>query len=70
MIANTEFLTARPAIPGLRFRHFAGPQDYPGMAGANMACTPRRQRRGGSDRRTPGEPSTTTSRTRTAIATC
>jgi len=36
MIA-TEFLTARPAIPGLRFRHFAGPEDYPGMAGANMA---------------------------------
>jgi mycothiol synthase len=38
MIANTEVLTAGPAIPGLRFRHFAGPQDYPGMAGANMAA--------------------------------
>ena len=37
MIA-TEFATARPAIPGLRFRHFAGPEDYPGMAGANMAA--------------------------------
>jgi mycothiol synthase len=37
MIA-TEFHTARPAIPGLRFRHFAGPEDYPGMAGANMAA--------------------------------
>ena len=37
MIA-TEFLTARPAVPGLRFRHFAGPRDYPGMAGANMAA--------------------------------
>ena len=36
MIA-TEFLTARPAIPGLVFRPFAGPEDYPGMAGANMA---------------------------------
>jgi mycothiol synthase len=37
MIA-TEFDTARPAIPGLRFRHFAGPEDYPGMVGANMAA--------------------------------
>jgi hypothetical protein len=37
MIA-TEFDTARPAIPGLRFRHFAGPEDYPGMAGVNMAA--------------------------------
>jgi mycothiol synthase len=37
MIA-TEFDTARPAVPGLRFRHFAGPEDYPGMAGANMAA--------------------------------
>ena len=37
MIA-TEFHTARPALPGLRFRHFAGPEDYPGMAGANMAA--------------------------------
>jgi mycothiol synthase len=35
---ETEFDTARPAIPGLRFRHFAGPGDYPGMAGANMAA--------------------------------
>jgi mycothiol synthase len=38
MIATTEFDTARPAVPGLRFRHFAGPEDYPGMAGANMAA--------------------------------
>jgi GNAT superfamily N-acetyltransferase len=37
MIA-TEFHTAKPAIPGLRFRHFAGPEDYPGMVGANMAA--------------------------------
>ena len=37
MIA-TEFETVGPAIPGLRFRHFAGPRDYPGMAGANMAA--------------------------------
>ena len=37
MIA-TVFHTARPAVPGLRFRHFAGPEDYPGMAGANMAA--------------------------------
>ena len=37
MIA-TEFDTPKPAIPGLRFRHFAGPGDYPGMAGANMAA--------------------------------
>ena len=37
MIA-TEFDTARPAVPGLRFRHFAGPEDYPGMAGVNMAA--------------------------------
>ena len=37
MIA-TEFHTARPAIPGLRFRHFAGPEDYPGMAGAGTAA--------------------------------
>ena len=36
MIA-TEFDMPTPAIPGLRFRHFAGPEDYPGMAGANMA---------------------------------
>jgi len=35
---STEFHTARPAIPGLRFRHFAGSEDYPGMAGANMAA--------------------------------
>jgi mycothiol synthase len=32
-----EFDTARPAIPGLRFRHFAGPEDIPGMVEANMA---------------------------------
>jgi mycothiol synthase len=37
MIA-TEIHTATPAVPGLRFRHFAGPEDYPGMAGANMAA--------------------------------
>ena len=35
---TTEFHTARPAVSGLRFRHFAGPQDFPGMAGANMAA--------------------------------
>lgn len=35
---DTEFHTARPAVPGLRFRHFAGREDYPGMAGANMAA--------------------------------
>ncbi len=27
----------RPAIPGLRFRHFRGAADYPGMAAANQA---------------------------------
>lgn len=37
MIA-TEFDTPGPAIPGLRFRRFAGPVDFPGMAGANMAA--------------------------------
>jgi mycothiol synthase len=37
-VIAAEFDTARPAIPGLRFRHFAGPEDYPGMAGANMAA--------------------------------
>ncbi|MEO5884501.1 MAG: GNAT family N-acetyltransferase [Candidatus Limnocylindrales bacterium] len=26
----------RPDIPGLRFRHFRGPEDYPGMAAANQ----------------------------------
>ena len=36
MIA-TEFDMPTPAIPGLRFRRFAGPADYPGMAGVNMA---------------------------------
>ena len=35
---DTEFHTATPAIPGLRFRHFAGPEDYPGMVGVKMAA--------------------------------
>ncbi|HEX5013577.1 MAG TPA: GNAT family N-acetyltransferase [Candidatus Limnocylindrales bacterium] len=35
---DTEFHTALPAVPGLRFRRFAGPQDYPGMVGVTMAA--------------------------------
>jgi GNAT superfamily N-acetyltransferase len=38
MITATEFHTPAPAVPGLRFRHFAGPEDFPGMVGANMAA--------------------------------
>ena len=34
---DTQILLARPAVPGLRFRHFAGPEDIPGMVEANMA---------------------------------
>jgi mycothiol synthase len=37
-LIESEFHTATPAIPGLRFRHFAGPEDYPGMVGVKMAA--------------------------------
>lgn len=30
-------LPDRPAVPGLRFRHFHAPDDFPGMAAANQA---------------------------------
>ena len=70
MIADRVPSTARPAIPGLRFRHFAGPEDYPGMAGANMAF---RRRRSASRRRCTareaGEPTTATCPTPTGIGT-
>jgi len=36
-VIATEFDTPRPAIPGLRFRHFAGPGDIPGMVEVNMS---------------------------------
>jgi len=37
-VADDRFVIPhRPDIPGLRFRHFRGAQDYPGMVAANQA---------------------------------
>jgi mycothiol synthase len=35
--ADEILVPERPDIPGLRFRHFRGPEDYAGMAAANQA---------------------------------
>jgi mycothiol synthase len=35
--ADEILVPERPDVPGLRFRHFRGPEDYAGMAAANQA---------------------------------
>lgn len=37
MLTDEIVVPHRPDVPGLRFRHFRGPEDYPGMAAANQA---------------------------------
>lgn len=37
MSADEILLPGTPAVPGLRFRHFHGPDDFAGMAAANQA---------------------------------
>ena len=36
-IEDTIVVVGAPALPGLRFRHFRGPADYPGLTEANNA---------------------------------
>ena len=36
-LADEVEIAERPAVPGLRFRRFHGPTDYPGMVAANQA---------------------------------
>ncbi len=37
MLADEVVVPHRPEVPGLRFRRFRGPADYPGMVAANQA---------------------------------